>query len=78
MKSIRVHAHGGPEVLRVEDLPVPAPAAGQVLIRIEAAGVNFLDVYHRTGLYPLTLPLTPGKRSWSLRYSARKAPTSSR
>lgn len=63
MKSIRVHAHGGPEVLRVEDLPVPAPAAGQVLIRIEAAGVNFLDVYHRTGLYPLTLPLTPGKEA---------------
>lgn len=63
MKSIRVHAHGGPEVLRVEELPVPTPAAGQVLIRIEAVGVNFLDVYHRTGLYPLPLPLTPGKEA---------------
>ena len=63
MKAIRVHANGGPEVLQVEDLPVPAPAAGQVLIRIEAAGVNFIDVYHRTGLYSLPLPLTPGKEA---------------
>ncbi|HEX2217874.1 MAG TPA: quinone oxidoreductase [Gemmatimonadales bacterium] len=63
MKAIRVHATGGPEVLRLEDLPVPVPAAGQVLIRVEAAGVNFVDVYHRTGLYPLPLPLTPGREA---------------
>lgn len=63
MKAVRVHATGGPEVLRLEDVPVPSPAAGQVLIRIEAVGVNFVDVYHRTGLYPLPLPLTPGREA---------------
>lgn len=63
MKAVRVHSTGGPEVLRLEDLPVPTPAAGQVLIRVEAAGVNFVDVYHRTGLYQLPLPLTPGREA---------------
>jgi NADPH2:quinone reductase len=63
LKAIRVHANGGPEVMRLEDVPVPSPAAGQVLIRIEAVGVNFVDVYHRTGLYPLPLPLTPGREA---------------
>ncbi len=63
MKAVRVHFTGGPEVLRLEDLPVPTPAAGQVLIRVEAAGVNFVDVYHRTGLYQLPLPLTPGREA---------------
>ena len=51
MKAIRVHAPGGPEVLRYEDVPEPAPKAGEALVRVEAAGVNFIDVYHRTGLY---------------------------
>ncbi|MBI4514185.1 MAG: quinone oxidoreductase [Gemmatimonadetes bacterium] len=60
MKAIRVHAYGGPEVLSREDIPTPAPGDGEVLVRIEAAGVNFIDVYHRTGLYPLSLPFTPG------------------
>jgi NADPH2:quinone reductase len=63
LKAIRVHANGGPEELRLEDVPVPTPAAGQVLIRAEAVGVNFVDVYHRTGLYPLPLPLTPGREA---------------
>lgn len=63
MKAIRVRGTGGPEVLRLEDVPVPAPGPGQVLIRVEAAGVNFVDVYQRTGLYPVPLPFTPGREA---------------
>ncbi len=63
MKAIRVHTTGGPEVLRLEEVAPPAPGPGQILLRIEAAGVNFLDVYHRTGLYPVPLPFTPGKEA---------------
>jgi NADPH:quinone reductase len=60
VKAVRVHSPGGPEVLRLEDLPPPSPGPAQVLIRVEAAGVNFIDVYHRTGLYPRDLPFTLG------------------
>lgn len=60
MKAIRVAAHGGPEVLRLEDVPVPEPPAGHLRIRVAAAGLNFIEVYQRTGLYPMTLPYTPG------------------
>ncbi len=60
MKAIVVPSHGGPEQLKLEEVPVPVPAAGQVLIRIAAVGVNFIDVYQRTGLYPTTPPFTPG------------------
>jgi NADPH:quinone reductase len=63
VKAIRVHATGGPEVLRLEEVPVPVPGAGQIVIRVEAAGVNFVDVYHRTGLYPVPLPFTPGREA---------------
>jgi NADPH2:quinone reductase len=63
MKAIRIHAHGGPEVLRYEDVPVPVPGAGQALIRIEAAGVNFIDIYHRSGLYPVQFPYTLGQEA---------------
>ena len=63
MKAIRMHATGGTEVLRVEDVPVPAPGAGQVVIRVEAAGVNFADVYQRKGLYPAPLPFTLGREA---------------
>ncbi|MGE5231847.1 MAG: quinone oxidoreductase family protein [Deltaproteobacteria bacterium] len=63
MKAIRIHAQGGPEVLRHEDVPVPAPGAGQALVRIEAAGVNFIDIYHRSGLYPVTFPYTLGQEA---------------
>ncbi len=60
MMAIRVHQHGGPQVLQYEDLPVPAPRPGEVLVKVEAAGVNFSDVYHRTGLYSAPLPFIPG------------------
>jgi NADPH2:quinone reductase len=60
VKAVRVHSPGGPDVLRIEDLPSPSPGPGQALIRVEAAGVNFVDVYHRTGHYPRDLPFTLG------------------
>lgn len=64
MKAIRVHSPGGPEVLRFEDIPDPVPAEGQALVRIEAVGVNFIDVYHRTGLYKVpSLPFTLGQEA---------------
>lgn len=59
--SIRVHAHGGPEVMKWEEIAVGAPGPGQVKIRHHAVGLNYLDVYHRTGLYKVdALPFTPG------------------
>lgn len=54
--AIRFHATGGPEVLRWEEVPVPAPGPGEVLVRHTAVGLNFIDTYHRSGLYPLPLP----------------------
>ena len=59
-RLIRVQATGGPEVLRWEEAPLPAVAPGQARIRHRFAGLNFIDVYHRIGLYPLPLPFTPG------------------
>jgi NADPH:quinone reductase len=61
VKAIRVHRTGGPEVLRLEDVPIPEPGPGQLLVRVEAAGVNFTDIYHRTGLYKVQFPFTPGR-----------------
>jgi NADPH:quinone reductase len=58
--AIRVHETGGPEVLKWEEVQVGEPAPGQVRLRQEAAGLNFIDVYHRTGLYKQELPFTPG------------------
>jgi len=58
--AIRVHETGGPEVLKWEEIDVGGPGSGQVRLRQEAAGLNFIDVYHRTGLYPQPLPFTPG------------------
>jgi NADPH2:quinone reductase len=58
--AIRVHAVGGPEVLKWEEVEVGDPGPGQARLRQEAAGLNFIDVYHRSGLYPLPLPFTPG------------------
>jgi NADPH2:quinone reductase len=58
--AIRIHEVGGPEVLKWEEVEVGDPGPGQAKIRQEAAGVNFIDTYHRTGLYPQQLPFTPG------------------
>jgi NADPH:quinone reductase len=60
MKAIRVSQTGGTEVLQYVDIDMPKPAPGEALVRIEAIGVNFIDVYHRTGLYKMPLPFTPG------------------
>src|SRR5262245_57992700 len=60
MKAIRVAGFGGPEALRLEEVALPAPGAGQVRVKVESAGLNYIDVYHRTGLYPNPLPFTPG------------------
>lgn len=60
MRAIRVHDYGGPEVLRLEDLPVPEPGPGEARVKIAAAGVNFIDIYHRSGQYKGTLPMIPG------------------
>lgn len=63
MKAIQIHAPGGPEVLELVDLPIPQPGPGQVLIRIEAIGVNFIEAYFRRGQYKATLPLIPGSEA---------------
>lgn len=60
-KAIRIHAHGGPEVMRWEDVPTPEPGAGEALVRHEAVGLNYIDVYFRTGLYKVPhLPASIG------------------
>ena len=58
--AIRMHQTGGPEVLQVETAPPRAPGPGEVLVRQTAVGVNFIDTYHRTGLYRMPLPFVPG------------------
>jgi NADPH2:quinone reductase len=60
MKAIRVHAPGGPEVMKLEDVPEPQPKAGEAVVKIDAAGLNYVDVYQRSGLYKLELPLALG------------------
>ena len=61
MYAICIHEHGGPEALRYEAVSTSAPGAGEARVCIEAAGLNYIDVYHRTGLYPSTnMPFTPG------------------
>ncbi|MBI4240217.1 MAG: quinone oxidoreductase [Candidatus Rokubacteria bacterium] len=60
MKAVRVHQPGGPEVMKLDELPTPAPGAGQARVKIEAAGVNFIDIYQRSGLYKGPLPFGLG------------------
>ncbi|HEY3247828.1 MAG TPA: quinone oxidoreductase [bacterium] len=61
MRAVTIHQTGGPEVMRVEDVAVPQPGEGQALVRLEAAGVNFIDIYHRGGQYRVTLPFVLGQ-----------------
>jgi NADPH2:quinone reductase len=63
MKAIQIHETGGPEVLKLAELPIPEPGPGQVLIRVEAIGVNFVEIYFRKGTYKAPLPLTPGSEA---------------
>lgn len=63
MKAIQIRATGGPEVLELAELPIPVPGPGQVLIRIEAIGVNFIEIYFRKGTYKAALPLVPGSEA---------------
>jgi NADPH2:quinone reductase len=60
MKGIRVHEYGGPEVMHLEDLPMPALDAGTVRIKAQVIGVNYVDIYQRSGQHHLALPFTPG------------------
>jgi NADPH2:quinone reductase len=63
MLAIRIHETGGAEKLRADDIALPAPGAGEVRFKVEAAGLNFIDTYKRGGLYPVTLPHTLGQEA---------------
>jgi len=63
MKAIQIQSTGGPEALRLIDLPIPQPGPGQVLIRIEATGVNFIEIYFRKGVYKASFPMIPGSEA---------------
>ena len=63
MKAIQIRETGGPEVLQLVDLPIPVPGPGQVLIRVESVGMNFIEIYFRKGQYKATMPLVPGSEA---------------
>jgi NADPH:quinone reductase len=63
MKAIQIQETGGPEVLQLVELPIPEPGPGQVLVRIEATGVNFIEIYFRKGVYKSAFPLIPGSEA---------------
>ncbi|NWG34550.1 MAG: quinone oxidoreductase [Chloroflexi bacterium] len=63
MKAVRVHQYGGLEALKYEEVPLPEPGEGEARIKIEAVGVNFIDIYHRIGRYQGALPLTLGQEA---------------
>ncbi|HTD14028.1 MAG TPA: quinone oxidoreductase [Chthoniobacterales bacterium] len=60
MRALRIHNFGGPEVLQLDEVPQPEPSENQALVRVMAAGINFIDIYQRSGLYKVPFPYTPG------------------
>lgn len=60
MKAIQISQYGGPEVLKLHDIQIGKPGKGQALVRVKAAGINFIDIYQRRGTYPVSLPYVPG------------------
>src|ERR1043165_3906185 len=63
MISVRIHETGGADKLRVDDVPIPVPGTGELRLRVEAAGLNFIDTYKRSGLYAVKLPHTLGQEA---------------
>ncbi|MBO0722400.1 MAG: quinone oxidoreductase [Blastocatellia bacterium] len=63
MKAIRIESYGGPEVMRLRDLPLPEPGRGEVRLRLRAAGLNYVEIYQRRGEYPTPLPYVPGREA---------------
>src|SRR5260370_8338731 len=63
MKAIQVRRHGGGEVLRLGDVAIPQPKPNEIVVKIAAAGVNFIDVYYREGRYPMATPFVPGSEA---------------
>src|SRR5574337_357933 len=63
MRAIRLHEYGGPEVLRYEEVALPEPGVGEARVKIEAVGVNYIDIYQRKGQYPDPLPVIPGREA---------------
>ena len=63
MKAVRVHEFGGPEVMVYEDTPDPTPGEGEALVKIGASGINYIDIYYRTGQYPAEPPFTSGQEA---------------
>src|SRR5258708_21021905 len=61
MKAIQITQTGGPEVMSIREVPTPVPGPGEVLIRVAASGVNFIDLYFREGLYSNSVPFIPGQ-----------------
>src|SRR5690242_20790536 len=63
MKAIQVQRHGGAEVLALVDLPLPQPKANEIVVKISAIGINFIDIYYREGRYPAPLPFIDGQEA---------------
>jgi NADPH2:quinone reductase len=63
MRAIRMHEYGGPEVLRYEEVALPEPGVGEARVKVEAVGVNYIDIYQRKGQYPDPLPVIPGREA---------------
>src|SRR5271170_2098970 len=60
MKAIRIHTQGGSEVMKLEEIPTPKPGKGELLVKLAAAGLNYIDTYQRSGMYKVPTPFTPG------------------